>query len=535
MKKSSILSLLFALIILVSGCAPNNPDGEKKSSTYSKFGKGKQVLRIVSGSENRELEPLIEDYAKNNNVTVEMTYQGSIDIMRSLQNDTADFDGVWPASSIWISMGDKSHRVKHINSTSISPVVFGIKKSLAERLGFVGKDVSINDIMKAIQDGELKFSMTSATQSNSGASAYLGFLYGLSGNPEVLTKDLLENPDLQTKIKELLGGVERSSGSSEWLKTMFLAGDYDVMVNYESLIITTNEELVSRGEEPLYIVYPYDGLNISDSPLGFIDQGDKGKEEAFLDFQKYLSSEEAQNKMQQLGRRTGYQGILEKNKEVFKAEWGINTEKVLSPIKMPEGDVLMEALNLYQTNFRKASLSIYCLDFSGSMSGEGEQQVKEAMDLLLNQDRAKEVLLQATENEINQVIFFDDSILGIETATKGDADTLNALNEKVQSQRIGGGTNMYIAINQGLDTLKEYDLDQYTPAIIILSDGASSYDFDPFKKKYDDLGKDIPVFSIMFGDADETQLQELAEYTNARVFDGRKDLVNAFRSVKGYN
>lgn len=39
----------------------------------------------------------------------------------------------------------------------------------------------------------------------------------------------------------------------------------------------------------------------------------------------------------------------------------------------------------------------------------------------------------------------------------------------------------------------------------------------------------------MFGDADESQLESLADFSNARVFDGREDLVGAFRSVKGYN
>ena len=34
---------------------------------------------------------------------------------------------------------------------------------------------------------------------------------------------------------------------------------------------------------------------------------------------------------------------------------------------------------------------------------------------------------------------------------------------------------------------------------------------------------------------DEAQLEELAQYTNARVFDGRENLTEAFRSVKGYN
>ena len=30
-------------------------------------------------------------------------------------------------------------------------------------------------------------------------------------------------------------------------------------------------------------------------------------------------------------------------------------------------------------------------------------------------------------------------------------------------------------------------------------------------------------------------LEQLAEATNARVFDGREDLIDAFRKVKGYN
>lgn len=46
---------------------------------------------------------------------------------------------------------------------------------------------------------------------------------------------------------------------------------------------------------------------------------------------------------------------------------------------------------------------------------------------------------------------------------------------------------------------------------------------------------DILVFSIMFADANPNQLEVLATLTNARVFDGRKDLIDALRKVKGYN
>ena len=76
---------------------------------------------------------------------------------------------------------------------------------------------------------------------------------------------------------------------------------------------------------------------------------------------------------------------------------------------------------------------------------------------------------------------------------------------------------------------------QYTPAIILLTDGQSEGSFRAFADAYQELGAQVPVFSIMFGDADESQLEDLAELTNARVFDGREDLVGAFRSVKGYN
>ena len=36
--------------------------------------------------------------------------------------------------------------------------------------------------------------MTSATQSNSGCSAYIGFLYALLGNPDVITSESLQTP-----------------------------------------------------------------------------------------------------------------------------------------------------------------------------------------------------------------------------------------------------------------------------------------------------------------------------------------------------
>jgi Ca-activated chloride channel family protein len=39
----------------------------------------------------------------------------------------------------------------------------------------------------------------------------------------------------------------------------------------------------------------------------------------------------------------------------------------------------------------------------------------------------------------------------------------------------------------------------------------------------------------MFGEASQEQLGPLSEITLGKVFDGREDLVGAFRKVKGFN
>ena len=156
------------------------------------------------------------------------------------------------------------------------------------------------------------------------------------------------------------------------------------------------------------------------------------------------------------------------------------------------------------------------------------------MEQLLIQSNAKKNFLQASENEVNILIPFNQDVINTFTATGNGSELENLYNE-VKNQEAGGGTDMYTAAARGLEMLKKYDLSKYTPAIILLTDGQSGGSIEKFKEAYSELGAEVPVFSIMFGDADETQLEELAQYTNARVFDGRENLTEAFRSVKGYN
>ncbi|MGN1415207.1 MAG: substrate-binding domain-containing protein [Oscillospiraceae bacterium] len=533
MKKALCIILSAVLSVSIfSSCGTADSENSFSGGIFEK-----ETIRILSGSENKELSDILAECSKKTGIGIEMTYKGSVDIMNELKNGAEDYDAVWPASGIWLSLGDEHHIIKHDRSVSSSPVVFGIRSSLAEELGFTDGNVSVNDILGAINSGRLSFCMTSATQSNSGASAYIGFLYALTGNTSTLTAKDLDSPQLQENISALFSGIDRSSGSSEWLKDMFLAGDYDAMVNYESLIIAANRELTSQGREPLYAVYPYDGLTVADSPLAYADHGDKDKEAAFLKVQEYLLSDDAQEKIRQTGRRTPFTEDYSQYPDIFNAQWGIDTEKILSQITMPSEETLEKALNLYQTVFRKPSLNIYCLDFSGSMNGEGNSQLVEAMGQILIPGNAEKNLLQAAENEVNIAVIFDEGVRAIYSSEGADSRDLEELYRSIADEEPGGGTDIYTAMDKGIEFAgANYDLNEYCAAVILMSDGASKTDErELFIEKYKAAGEDIPIFSIMFGDAEDEQLGELARLTNARVFDGRTDLIGAFRSVKGYN
>ena len=539
-----ILALIAAMAIGTLGGCDSNPSPQPADTAGGAGQTAKTAdFTILSGSENKPLEPIIQKYAQDHNLTIRMDYAGSVDIMQQLANNTVADNAVWPANSLWNTLGDTHKLIKHSESIMRTPVVFGVKKSVAARLGWIGKPVTVEQILQAAESGKLRYMMTSATQSNSGASAYIGYLYAFSGNPEVLTMAQLRKPELQAKIKRLLGTVNRSSGSSGWLKDLFLSkyDSYDGMVNYESVIIETDKQLVSEGKEPLYVVYPVDGLTIADSPLGYVDKGDAAKEKQFLDLQQYLLSPPAQQQLLAQGRRVGLVGMSLANadKTVFNPDWGIDPTRVLSPIRFPSADVLRAALNLYQSALRKPSLTVYCLDFSGSMQGDGEEQVKSAMRLLLDQKQAREQLLQASPRDKTTVIAFSDHILGEWSATGNDPDTLSALDAKINALEADGGTDIYHPAMRAYDIIQQQPkLEGSLPAVILMTDGRSNQNlFTDFTQHVESmkLKSDVPVYAILFGDADKSQLQQLTDYSSGKIFDGAQNLVGAFREVKGYN
>jgi Ca-activated chloride channel homolog len=439
-------------------------------------------------------------------------------------------------------LGDRQKAVKLEESVMHSPVVFGVKRSVATRLGWIDKEVTIAEILRAADANEFRFSMTSAAQSNSGACAYLGFLHALAGSPDVLTTEHLTDPKVQDSTRRLLRRIDRSSGSSGWLKQMIVQrySECEAMVNYESLIIEANRELVAKGNEPLIAIYPADGLTIADSPLGYVDHGDPDKKEFFQKLIAYLKSPEVQTRIVALGRRAGLVGLDQSKVDltVFNPDWGISIDRIIAPIQLPGEQVLREALSLYQSGgLRKPSATVYAIDCSGSMKDGGIQQLKKAMNLLLDPEQSRRYLLQPSKNDIHLVVPFDAQPREPWIARGNDPAVLSELRSKIDQLYANGGTDMYSAIERGITALDGIGpLNDYFPAVIVMTDGMSQGNVahlqEMLKRR---SGVKIPIFSITFAKVDDRQLKPLSEMNQGRVFNGTSDLTKAFRDARGYN
>jgi Ca-activated chloride channel family protein len=499
----------------------------------------KPEFNIVAGSEQKSLEPLVMAFCAKSHVRCQIDYKGSLDIGQMLAGDAPPaVDAVWPASSLWIEIYDTSHRVKDLKSIAQSPVILGVRIGKARELGWTGgKPVRMDDILAAVQAGKLTFLMTSATQSNSGASAYLAMLAAAFGDGSRLDPRALDDAAANAKVQALLKGVARSSGSSGWLGDLYVksaqAGQpFDAMWNYEFMLDETNQSLAKGGLEPLYAVYPAEGSAYADAPLGYVEHGQPQRaHDFFRALQAYLLSPEAQARIAAEGRRTA-PGMAAPAKP--DPSWNFDPSRIVPSLALPEPAVISRALSLYQEVLRRPSLTAICLDFSGSMSGDGETQLKAAMRNLLTPAEAARNLIQWTPHDHIIVIPFDATP---RTTTEGDGSPASQaqLLAAVDREEAGGGTDMYACAEKAFAAMAPYlTSGQYLPAVVIMTDGRSD-ERDNFLQTWRSEGRGVPIFGVTFGDADPKQLQALADQTSARVFDGRQNLTEAFRSVRGYN
>ena len=493
-----------------------------------------KTFRIISTDANKFIENDLQEFAKKEKIRITIDYYDDLEIISKLNDESNNYDGVWISNSIWLYMLNNSYLVTNSKSIAVSPVVMGVRKSKAEELGFTNKEIYNKDILSAIKEGKLKYVMNSVMKTNTGATAYLAFLNSLAGSPEVLKSEMLQDPTLVNNMKEFFKGVERVSGDEAYLDEMFIKGDYEAVINYESTLIDLNNKLINENKEPLYLLYPLDGVAINDMPFGYVNRN-QNKEENFYKIQKFLRSKNTAKKLEEKGLRTWFGGIKQNtDNKIFNKDWGIDTSKYLMPFKYPSKTVMNEAFDLYVDVLRKPTHTVFVLDTSGSMgSNNGLIELKESMNYILNKEQARKESIQFSNNDKITIITFNSRVASKSNTVMGTEE--NYLINFVNNLTARGDTNIYDPSIEAIRILQQ-DSDDYMKMVILMTDGQSNsgsfYDLSGYYKSNE---LTIPIYSITFGNSSEYQLGEIADLTNAKIFDGKSGLVEAFKEVRSYS
>ena len=98
-----IIIFIFSLFSL-SSCSFDlfNEDGQSNDYQYSNNSGivNSKTFKILASAENKDLESILLDYAKQNGYEFNIDYSGTLEIMGKL-NDSSKYDAIWVANSIW--------------------------------------------------------------------------------------------------------------------------------------------------------------------------------------------------------------------------------------------------------------------------------------------------------------------------------------------------------------------------------------------------------------------------------------------------
>ncbi|MBE3558509.1 MAG: VWA domain-containing protein [Ktedonobacteraceae bacterium] len=546
MYKKYLLSFLLLFSVVLAACGPSENNQPSKNGQPANYVDDPKVLNIIAGSEQQAiLDTIVVPWCRSQGITCNYTLKGSVDQARLLAQGNSPYDVFWFASTVFQQVGDRDGRLKSVKPMFISPLVYAGWKSEMQKLGFVGHDVSIAEILKAVESHQTTTWLTNPSQSNSGATVFFAFLNYFAGNGpgEALTMQQLNSKPVEDGITRFIRAMDQTPPSTGTLMNGCVSNEARcrTLFVYEALVIEKNQELIKQGHEPLYVVYPKDSLAIADAPMGFLPHNgsmNAQKEQTFQKLQQYLLSSEGQQKVMHIGRRPATSiglSLTNPDLSVFNPDWGIKANLSQQPITYPAADVIEAALGRYQTAYRQPVHAIYCLDGSGSMAGNnGWNELDSASQLVFDQAKAKQYYLQTHPEDLTSVMIFNGDVAAGPWTVQGDnATQLLGLYNNIHNFQPGDGTNMYSCLLRAVDLFNQQKNEQRKRLIILMTDGQS--ETGKADQAINALKSiNIPVISIAFGkDADTSQLQQVADASHGSVVN-QANLVDALKEATGY-
>ncbi len=519
-----LLGLALGLLVLPSACSSSQPSVD---TTHT--------LTVLAGSELRDLVPLLPDLQKATGYQLALKYTGSLDGAQAIADGTDKSDLAWFSTGNYLTLLEgKTGRIIVQQPIMLSPVVIGVKHSVAQNLGWSGsRSVTWADIANAANAGQFHFGMTNPAASNSGFVALVGVASAFAGSGSALDSGSI-NVD---KLKTFFSGQVLTAGSSGFLADSYVRQQdrVDGMINYESLLLEYNAS--GKLRQPLDLIYPKDGIITANYPLMLLNSA---KRDAYDKVVAYLRSADVQRRiMTTTDRRPSVPEVQPDSRF---------TSQLLVELSFPSNlTVVNNLIFAYLDQIRPPAHTYFVLDISGSMEGDRLDSVKKTFDNLTGADQTitgQFARLRARE-EIT-IIPFNGSVVDDRTFTITDVGAsspdLAAVRRYVDNLQANDGTAIYsslIRAYQDAAAAKAAEPDRFY-SVVLMTDGenntgADASGFQKFYNSQPDAVKAIPTFAIIFGEASPQDLTKLAALTGGQSFDSRNvSLPSVFKVIRGY-
>lgn len=516
-----IASLLVILTALgLAGCDQPEPRAE---------------LTVLAGSELETLQPLLPGIERATGIHLNLRYGGTLETTEKIdRGEPADL--AWLSQSKYLALtGRGGKRVVAQEKTMLSPVILGIKESAARRWGWIGKaDITWRDIADRAARGELRFAMTDPSASNTGFSALLGVAAAFSGSADAIRPEAVDHAALIRFFK----GQQLTAGSSGWLADAYLRAEDQLngIVNYESVLMRLNDG--GKLHERLVLVYPKEGIVTADYPLALLDPAKRPEYERLV---AYLRSPEFQREMmaQTLNRPVIPQV---KPDPRFPAQ-------LLVELPFPNSQATIDQiLFAYFDQYRRPSHVFFVLDVSASMEGARLDALKDALTNLTGLDTSltgRFARFRGRE-KISVVIFSSQvaapRLFAIDNPAV-DSPVMQGIREFAQSLEAGGQTAVYdaaLAAYRGAAAAQRAEPERFY-SIVLMTDGERTAGIEGDEllaairaMEAADPKARFKIFTVLFGEARNEDMERLSDATGGRAFDGRRSLADAFKAIRGY-
>ncbi|MFF5228610.1 VWA domain-containing protein [Dactylosporangium sp. NPDC000521] len=537
MRKLLAALAVTAVLAALAACT----DTPQAAKGEPPFLKGDGTLRVLAGSELADLQPILDEAAAATGVTVKLTATGTLDGVESVVQGGAakQYDATWFASNRYLQLHpDAASRTGTATKIATSPVVLGLRRSVAEQLGWTRTRPTWSEIAVAAGERRFTYGMTNPAASNSGFAALVGVAAAIAGTGAALTADQIG--PITPRLRAFFAGQSLTAGSSGWLMDAYLraAADgrpVDGLVNYESVILSLNAS--GKLTDPLTVVYPADGVVTADYPLTLLSGASEQARTNYAAVADYLRRPSVQR---QIMLKTWRRPALPDPSLTLDAAFGPksgNLPELPFPGKLDAADALIGA---FGDSLRRPARTIYVLDLSGSMKGERLQGLKTALTGLTGADTSlsgqfsrfngrEQVILLPFSTRPGAPTTFDLPEAGFEP-------TLAQIRTHVGTLKADGDTAIYDALLAAYGMVGAGGDDRVT-SIVLLTDGArtAGADLAAFRAKVPQLPR-VPVFTVLFGESNTGEMTEVSNLTGGRTFDARATgaLAGAFKEIRGY-